>query len=87
MIIDENGEIISKKDELNTRHRWTNWSPSQQICEKCGCIKTRISKLEQTYTIDNETKTSAGKCDNRLLIIIKNEKNEKRKEGEQLYLF
>lgn len=86
MIIDQNGEILSKKNETNNRHRWERWAINEWHCSKCDCIKIQVERQLSKYTLYGVTTETAPKCDNSKITVIKNSKKDERERIKQQQL-
>jgi len=89
MIVNLDGEIVSKANEFNKRHSWERWSPNQWLCRKCDCVKTQVEPKYSNYTLYGVVTENAPECDNSKLSIIKNSKKDEREriKRQQLCLF
>lgn len=86
MIIDQNGEIISKKNETTNRHRWERWSLKEWHCTKCDCIKIQTEPQISKYTLYGVTTETAPKCDNSKITVIKNSKKDAKERARNQQL-
>jgi hypothetical protein len=86
MIINEDGEIISKGNEINKRHRWNGYSPNEWECTKCTTHKHRIDKQEYNYSKDGQITKLSPECDNSKITIINNSKKEKNDKAKEQQL-
>lgn len=82
MIIDQEGEIITQGDTPNNRHKWTELNSRKWTCTKCECTKHKIDEKSYYYNLNGIQTISAPKCENTKITIIKNSKNERKKDTQ-----
>lgn len=89
MIINiETGEIVTKSDKLNTRHRWVKLSNHHWQCIKCYLHKESIGKNQYNYWDSDTVYNYANKCNNNQVKSTKNEnKNSRNIKTRQVRLF
>ena len=80
MIINQEGEILSKGNFPNNRHKWIELNSNKWECSKCDCIKHKIDQKNYYYSLNGTETISAPICANTKIQIIKNERNDKREQ-------